>query len=321
MIKTIWLQFVLLIGIGLLHIGCRPTIGNVPSEPPMESAFITVTSTPSPIVIVPTATDVPTPVPTLTPTPEPFVQQQVLGTSTGGHPIDAWVLGNGEKQLVLVGGIHGGYEWNTVLLSYELIDYFEQNQAALPENMQLIVIPVANPDGLVKVTGKAGRFDLADISAETVPGRFNQNNIDLNRNWDCEWRADATWSIHSVSGGTAPFSEVEAVILRDYLEALAPELAIFYHSAADGIYTGQCDGVQHPNTLPFSAMYADATKYALNTTFSAYTVTGDATDYLNRVGIAAFTVELTTTQSIEWEQNLAGVNLLLERISQRDNEE
>ncbi|MFN2135269.1 MAG: LysM peptidoglycan-binding domain-containing protein, partial [Candidatus Promineifilaceae bacterium] len=35
-----------------------------------------------------------------------------------GIPIVSYQLGDGETPLILIGGIHGGYEWNTILLAY-----------------------------------------------------------------------------------------------------------------------------------------------------------------------------------------------------------
>lgn len=298
---------VLVVILCLFVIGCRrepaDVIASIPTNQPTQTA-----------TVVPSATATTVPTPTLTPLP--FVQQTTLGHSTGGHPLEMWQLGNGERQLVVVSGIHGGAEWNTIELAYAFIDYFVAQPEQLPANVTLTLIPVANPDGQMAVMGKIGRFSPTDITNDTTIGRLNANLVDLNRNWDCQWQAQATWGIRQVSGGTTPFSEVETVLLRDYLTTLMPDLVIFYHSAADGVYTGQCDQVQHEHTLRLAASYADAAGYALNTDFSAYTVTGDASDYLNRVGIAAFTVELRTREDVEWAHNLAGLQMMIGRIAE-----
>lgn len=287
----------------LLYVGCQAV------EPTVQP---TTTPIPTTTPLPPTAT--PTSLPTAT--RPPFLRSFTLGASTGGHPIEGWHLGYGERQIALVGGIHGGAEWNTILLSFALIDHYAKHSDLIPNNVTLTIIPVVNPDGQLAVMGKIGRFTPASLPVETSHGRFNANKVDLNRNWDCQWRSEAVWGGRRVSGGSAPFSEVETVLLRDYLHQLAPEVAVFYHSVADGVYTGQCGEQQHPHTLRYSASYARAANYKLNTTFAAYTVTGDATDYLNKVGIAAFTVELTADDDIEWMQNLAGVQLLLNRVAE-----
>jgi predicted deacylase len=38
------------------------------------------------------------------------------------RPLEVYRFGNGEPAYMIIAGIHGGYEWNTVELAYELID-------------------------------------------------------------------------------------------------------------------------------------------------------------------------------------------------------
>ena len=51
----------------------------------------------------------------------------VLGTSVQKRDITAYHYGTGNKELLFVGGIHGGYEWNTALVAYQLMDYLATN--------------------------------------------------------------------------------------------------------------------------------------------------------------------------------------------------
>src|SRR3989338_11578153 len=74
----------------------------------------------------------------------------VIGTSAGGNNITAYHFGEGDSDLLFVGGIHGGYEWNTVLVAYQLMDYLKANSNVIPANVKVTVVPVLNPDGLNK---------------------------------------------------------------------------------------------------------------------------------------------------------------------------
>jgi hypothetical protein len=76
-----------------------------------------------------------------------------------------------------IGGIHGGYEWNTILLAYELIDFFEVNSDFISAQLTVYIIPSANPDGQVRIVGYAGRFSAQDIKGDTFEGRFNGNGV------------------------------------------------------------------------------------------------------------------------------------------------
>jgi LysM repeat protein/predicted deacylase len=234
----------------------------------------------------------------------------LLGYSTLGWPIEYYRFGGGRSRLVFVGGIHGGYEWNTVLLAHQAIDYFTANPEQLPDSVTLYIIPVANPDGLAAVVGHAGRFTPDEVGPDTLPGRFNGNGVDLNRNWACDWSATAYWREQEISGGTAPFSEVEVRILRDFLGIVSADAVVFWHSAIPGVYSGGCDG-PFPEADALAAAYAEAAGYTAFETFDEYPVTGDATDWLSLRGVPAITVELSTHSDTDWAQNLAGMRALL----------
>lgn len=238
-----------------------------------------------------------------------------IGLSGQGRAIEAYTVGDGPIRVLFVGGIHGGYEWNTVQLAYQFIDSVAPQPKLLPHQFTLTIIPVANPDGLARVVGKTGRFTPDDVSQETVPGRFNGNDVDLNRNWDCHWSPTARWRDVAVSGGDEPFSEPETRVLRDYILATDPTVVVFWHSAAPGVFAAGCDEPFAPS-LAMARAYADGAGYPFAPVFNAYLVTGDAGDWLSRQGISSITVELNNRRDTDWEQNLAGVRALLAYLAQ-----
>lgn len=252
---------------------------------------------------------------TVIPKPEPIKTMAVIGSSVEDRDIEVYTFGDGEKHLLFVGGIHGGYEWNSVLLAYKFIDYFDEDETRIPESLTISIIPNLNPDGLYKVIGKEGRFLASDIPSsveETKPGRFNVNGVDLNRNFDCKWAPESTWQGRIVSAGESPFSEPEAVALKNFVEARNPESVVFWHSKANTVYASECEEGILPATLDIMNLYAQAADYNTVEKFDAYEITGDAEGWLASIGIPAITVELETRDSIEWERNLAGVNALFD---------
>lgn len=259
----------------------------------------------------------------IVPTQEtPVVEQvrKIIGSSVAGRVIERYSYGSGPTKIILVGGIHGGYEWNTVLLAYEAIDYFESHPESIPKNITVEIIPVANPDGLYKVTGKEGRFVAGDASSNTTilaSGRFNQNDVDLNRNFDCKWQPKSTWRSKEVSAGASAFSEPEAKALRNFLLKENPAVVVFWHSQSNGVYASQCEQGILPETLAVMNVYAEASNYPAVKTFDAYATTGAADDWLASIGIPAVTVELTTHETVERERNLAGVRALIEHFDQK----
>jgi len=238
------------------------------------------------------------------------VMPQLLGNSTGGWPIEVFQFGAGPTRLVFVGGIHGGYEWNTILLAYAAIDYFSTQPAAVPPAITVYIIPAANPDGLVRLTGQAGRFTPDQLPTDTVPGRFNINGVDLNRNWDCRWQAQAVWGNQPVDAGRAPFSEIETQVLRNFLTNPPADGIVFWHSAQPGVFPGACDG-RLATADEIALLYATASGYPFFTSFDNYPVTGDAADWLVQQGIPAIEVELTNHTDLEWERNLRAILALV----------
>jgi hypothetical protein len=246
-------------------------------------------------------------------------QQKIIGTSVQERNIESYTYGNslpGQEQthLVFVGGVHGGYEWNSVLLAYTFIDYFTERPESIPENITVTIIPSANPDGVYKILGKEGVFSVEDVpeKVSTVPGRFNARNVDLNRNFDCKWKAESTWRGDIVSAGTEPFSEPEAKAIRDFVQTNKPNAVIFWHSQANTVYASECETGILAETLDIMNAYAAAAEYQAVELFDTYEITGDAEGWLASIGIPAITVELETHQDIDWERNLAGVQALLD---------
>ena len=249
------------------------------------------------------------------PKPEPFTTA-VLGKSVEGRNIESITFGGGPKKLVFVGGVHGGYEWNSVLLAYEFIDYLKTNPSLVASSTSITIIPSLNPDGVYKVLGKEGRFTLSDTATTTKfiagTGRFNAHSVDLNRNFDCKWKPKSTWQSKPVSAGTAAFSEPEAAALRDFVMKEKPTAFVFFHSQANAVYASECEKGILPETLAIMDTYAKAAGYPAVKSFDAYAVSGDAEGWLASIGIPAITVELKTHESTEWDRNLSGIKALLE---------
>ena len=242
-------------------------------------------------------------------------KHQVIGQSVQGRDIEAYTYGTSTRQIVFVGGIHGGYEWNSVLLAYQFMDYLKDNPATVPADLAITVVPDANPDAVFAVTGKEGRFSIADISTSTKVlerARFNADDVDLNRNFDCKWQPKSTWQNKTVSAGKSAFSEPEAQAIKNYALSNTPVAFVFWHSQSDAVYASQCQKGILPITLDMMNAYAKASGYPAVKVFGAYATTGAADDWLSSINIPAITVELKTHQSIEWDQNLAGIKSLLD---------
>jgi hypothetical protein len=283
-----------------------------PTSPPLDLPSAIPSNTPASVL---PGTEEPAQAPptsTLRPTPTliPVAITETIGVSAGGRPIVSYQFKNGPNKIVFVGGIHGGYEWNSILLAYEAIDHFRRRLDEIPDSATLYIIPSANPDGQYAVTGLEGRFKPGDVISDTVPGRFNDNSVDLNRNWDCLWEPQGLWRERIVDAGSEPFSEPETVALRDFLLAQQPAAVVFWHSQADGVYGSGCGDVFLP-ALELAHVYGQAAGYVVHESFDEYAISGDSGDWLATQAIPAVTVELSTHEHTEFGQNLAGMLAVL----------
>jgi len=252
-------------------------------------------------------------------TTTPRAGETIIGTSVDGRDITAYHFGKGNDEILLIGGIHGGYSWNTALVAFEAIDYFKKNESLIPDNITLTIIPILNPDGLYSVVEKEGRFTANDVSTDTsirIAGRFNAHGVDLNRNFDCTWQATSMWQSRSVSGGTSAFSEPEARAIKDYVEAHLPSAALVWYSAAGGVYASSCDTTSIlPETRTLINIFATASGYKAYEDFDSYNITGDMVNWLAKKKIPAISVLLTTHDSTEWNKNKAGIEALIQEYA------
>ena len=274
----------------------RPSLRTLPTAPPRQ--IITPTGT-----IPPTFTPAP-PTPTLIIPTAALVEGLSLGDilvgySYEGRPLVARRFGEGSQVLLLVGGMHGGWEANTVALMQQLIDHFTNAPQDIPSGTALVIAPLVNPDG----------YQLGRVAR----GRFNGAGVDLNRNWSCDWSPDAYWRQQRVDAGDAPLSEPETQALSDFILQLRPAGALFFHSAANGVFAGECDGDHGSQAL--SQAFGESAGYPHGSPFTAYPVTGTAASWADGEGIPAADVELRSSTDSEYERNLRGVLGLLEWLA------
>lgn len=287
----------------------RPATAIAQAPPPTRDLH-TIPTVTAPPTLPPAATAIPTaalPAPTVTvlnwlAQRDPFLLQvpgiapddEVIGLSAGNHALVARRYGAGPRVLMLVGGMHGGYEQNTVALAERLAAHFAANLQDIPAGWSVVIVPAANPDGLLR--------------GQNADGRFNAHGVDLNRNWGCGWEPSAVWRSTPVSPGAAPFSEPETRALADAILRLQPEAVLFFHSKAGGIFAGDCPADPAPaDSEAMAAVYGEASGYRYGQSFSAYPVTGTAASWADGQGILSADVELETDNLAEFDRNLRGV--------------
>ena len=254
--------------------------------------------------------------PTLTPNPfytppafetsTPFILENrprpmVIGFSLAGRPIEVYTFGAGEREYLIVAGIHGGYEWNTIALANELITQITEHPEMIATDATLYIIRNMNPDGEARAHG--------------VDGRVNNNGVDLNRNfpaenWTTEWDRDGCWIYRPTSGGLYAGSEPETRTVMSFIKAHKIDAMISYHSAALGIFPG---GVpwEEPSKQ-FAKALSKATRYPYPPVDTGCEYTGTLADWAveNGVGVAV-DMELRSHTETDFNENLKALKVLL----------
>jgi hypothetical protein len=174
---------------------------------------------------------------------------------------------------------------------------------------------VVNPDGLAKIVSTTtATFSTAGITtsaSELAAARFNASNVDLNRNFDCDWQTNAKWQDKAVSGGVSVFSEPETVAVRDYVESRSLKAVLAWYSAAGGVFSSSCHNGILTETRNLTNVFAKASGYKPHEEFDFYETTGDMTNWLAKKNIPTISILLTNHTDTEWTKNRAGIDAVL----------
>jgi hypothetical protein len=201
-------------------------------------------------------------------------------------------FGTGSTERLIVAGMHGGSEYNTIQLADSLIAYAKSHPEAIPTDVTLFILRNLNPDGEARQHG--------------AYGRANANNVDLNRNWDANWQADwsrdGCWNLLKTTGGTGPGSEPETQALMAFIAQHHFDGIINYHSAALGIFAG---GVpDYPDSDRLAEAVKKVAPYPYPPIDTGCIYTGGFVDWAAKQGIPALDVELADHTNTDLAINL-----------------
>ncbi|MCU1388834.1 MAG: peptidase family protein, partial [Ilumatobacteraceae bacterium] len=118
----------------------------------------------------------------------------------------------GGRVALVVGVIHGD-ETKGELITREL------RTMAVPPDVDLWVIDSVNPDG------------------EALGTRQNANHVDLNRNFEVNWRPIAP-SATGESAGRGPADQPETAAIEAFILEIQPQISIWWHQASNRVSLG-----------------------------------------------------------------------------------
>jgi predicted deacylase len=232
-------------------------------------------------------------------TPFSWRWNYTIGYSVEKRPIVVYQFGAGQHERMIVAGIHGGYEWNTIALADELIAYLRAHPEIIPAGDTLYILRSLNPDG--------------EARGHTPDGRANHNGVDLNHNWAANWKVDwnrdGCWSNRPTTAGAYPNSEPETQALANFLIARRVEALISYHSAGLGIFPS--GDPPDPDSVRLAEGISAVSGYQYPPLDTGCEYTGTLPDWALEHGIVAVDLELPTATETDLETNLKILYFLL----------
>ncbi|MBX3378709.1 MAG: hypothetical protein KF805_01325 [Phycisphaeraceae bacterium] len=248
-----------------------------------------------------------------------WVTRISLGNSIQGRPIFGFratspvppIGGSPRKPVVFFNSLQHAREWIGVMsnlyVATQLLSTYSTNAAAreMLDTYEFVFVPISNPDGYnLTWTGQRLWRKNARVISGTVRG------VDLNRNWSVGWGLSSGSSGSSTSEtyrGSAPFSEPETQVLRDYAISVPKLVAsIDFHSYSQLVlrpWTYQY--TLPPGKVAFdrigSAMVnaiasSTGTQYTYGGPDILYLASGTAPDwFFGTTGSVALTIELRDT--------------------------
>ena len=130
-------------------------------------------------------------------------QRRTVGRSVQNRPIESIVLGQSYDVTFILAAIHGDEPVGTRLV--ERLAGHLQKHPELLHGHQVVILPVANPDGVAHGT------------------RFNANGVDLNRNFATSNRQN------SAQHGYTALSEPEARVIHQVIQQYTPDRIVSIH--------------------------------------------------------------------------------------------
>lgn len=224
----------------------------------------------------------------------PFFRWETLTSTAFGRPVQALVVGEGERR-VLYSAAHHANEWITtpVLLKFaeELAEAVASGGTLYGVKAENIVkaatiymVPMVDPDGVDLVTGAIAvgtlEYETARRLADNYPDfpfpegwKANLLGVDLNLQYPAGWlqaREIKFSQGYTKPGprdyvGRAPLNQRESIALAEYTEEVDPLLVIALHTQGKVIYW-QFRDYEVPGARELAEEFARLSGYALEDT-------------------------------------------------------
>lgn len=238
-----------------------------------------------------------------------FTEAFSIGESVMGRRLHCLRMGDGKRRL-FVNGAHHGLEYIT---SAFLMRFLQDYGTALAENVPLLgydirklfhrttlyIVPMVNPDGVdIAVNG----IDIANpfhqqLIAEVGIHNFhklwqaNAHGVDINHNYDADWRIVMQKPSPSKYAGPYPESEPETRAVVQFVRSMDFDMLIAFHSQGGEIFY-DFDGMVSADSEEIVQKLAAVSGYTISKPTDSAMFGGCKDWFLKEFSRPGFTVEM-----------------------------
>ncbi len=220
-----------------------------------------------------------------------------IGRSGEGKLLHCISIGNGTKSAVFAGAFHG-----LEYLTAPALLKFAEDYSLMEEyhnKIKVFIIPMMNPDGVdIAIKGINPKnvihqrlIDYTGIINFTSVWQSNSSGVDINHNFNADWKSIYNIPSPTKYGGKYPESEPETRALVKFLKRIEPELFIAFHSQGKEIYY-DFNGMENKRSKRTAQIIADKCGYKAAVPSGTASFGGAKDWYIKEFHKQAFTVEL-----------------------------
>lgn len=222
-----------------------------------------------------------------------------IGKSVKNQEIECYQIGKGPLRLLYAFCIHGN-EVGTVKLAHHFLKWAQDHANPL-NHYSLYIIPCLNPDGFQQARKNPEYFKGGK------KGRFNANNVDLNRNFNTpSFKQKSGWSFgknysekENVYCGEQGGSEPETKALTAFIKNKKIQIVFMFHNAGKDVMANAPHLAQK-----LAKIYSEKTGFRLikEGHWKNLQQTGTAAEWCDLHNIAYVEIEGSTRWGSDWKK-------------------
>ena len=232
-----------------------------------------------------------------------------IGKSVMGRSIYCIRVGMGKRK-IFIGGAYHGLEYLTSLFLIRFIDEYMFriinkwwfagfNTEDIFKDVTMFIVPMVNPDGVDIATNGLDLLNIHHRNLIDTVGihdfrhvwQANARGVDLNHNYDANWKMTVPSPSPTKYGGENPESECETQAIVNFIRKTDFDMLLAFHSQGKEIYYS-FDGTNEKKAFLAAQKLADISGYTLIRPTGSDSYGGCKDWFIMEFGKLGFTIEI-----------------------------